>query len=445
MKLFRQVFLILYTTSITTYAKRISYSQFRQILSSEADNDFVVTIQPSALANDSKNYDDLSEDFFEEATKFEWNRALLEESSSLYVNRRRSRRRLRSYALKDRTFEDGNLTSLPSSPTPFASSIVNSTYSVPFVLCDFTSGLSGYGRIRSLQNLTQVGRGDVAYDIIFNSDEQTCIIQSIAPSLAISLDGMDSNVSVQILTTSMKMRSGLVDELTNLTLSSVIGERKLELRLCPGWNDIPVVTLNEPPAVEALIDSIVQSSLLNATSFVNENYFWTNRLNQHKKSRMRRLSSNAHHARTLYWANVISNVKRSSWHDDISCSILYESLTIYAEDVTTNGVTLNWPINVEENESKKLQDCGLFLAASLSMSKDICSVEAPPIIKSMNEHAQWITQSGTENYRPWFDSGLTGKDQVVSISDSGIDTNNCYFWDRNSGERRDGVRSPDSF
>ena len=259
MKLFRQVFLILYTTSITTYAKRISYSQFRQILSSEADNDFVVTIQPSALANDSKNYDDLSEDFFEEATKFEWNRALLEESSSLYVNRRRSRRRLRSYALKDRTFEDGNLTSLPSSPTPFASSIVNSTYSVPFVLCDFTSGLSGYGRIRSLQNLTQVGRGDVAYDIIFNSDEQTCIIQSIAPSLAISLDGMDSNVSVQILTTSMKMRSGLVDELTNLTLSSVIGERKLELRLCPGWNDIPIVTLNEPPAVEALIDSIVQS------------------------------------------------------------------------------------------------------------------------------------------------------------------------------------------
>jgi len=32
--------------------------------------------------------------------------------------------------------------------------------------------------------------------------------------------------------------------------------------------------------------------------------------------------------------------------------------------------------------------------------------------------------------RPWFDVGLTGKGQVVAVSDSGLDVYNCYFWDR---------------
>jgi len=30
-------------------------------------------------------------------------------------------------------------------------------------------------------------------------------------------------------------------------------------------------------------------------------------------------------------------------------------------------------------------------------------------------------------YRPWFDIGIDGSDEVLSVSDSGIDVDNCYF------------------
>jgi len=33
--------------------------------------------------------------------------------------------------------------------------------------------------------------------------------------------------------------------------------------------------------------------------------------------------------------------------------------------------------------------------------------------------------------RPWFDTGITGKNQIVAVSDSGVDMDHCYFFDSN--------------
>merc|ERR1712232_676305 len=60
-----------------------------------------------------------------------------------------------------------------------------------------------------------------------------------------------------------------------------------------------------------------------------------------------------------------------------------------------------------------------------------------------NDIAQWITQSGVEDSRPFWDSDLTGVYQIIQVSDSGLDTNHCSFWDSSPGELRDGTHQPD--
>ena len=38
-------------------------------------------------------------------------------------------------------------------------------------------------------------------------------------------------------------------------------------------------------------------------------------------------------------------------------------------------------------------------------------------------------QTNIDGDRPWFEGGLNGKDQIISMSDTGVDVDNCYFYD----------------
>jgi len=82
--------------------------------------------------------------------------------------------------------------------------------------------------------------------------------------------------------------------------------------------------------------------------------------------------------------------------------------------------------------------CVEALVSSISYRPEVCSVEVIPEMEFFNAEAQWILQSGTPNYRPFFDAGLSGAGQVVSVSDSGLDVDNCYFWDSTGDVEMDG-------
>jgi len=75
------------------------------------------------------------------------------------------------------------------------------------------------------------------------------------------------------------------------------------------------------------------------------------------------------------------------------------------------------------------QACILSLAVALSILPEVCAVEVTPINEPLNERAQWIVQSYKPDERPFFDAGITGEGQVVAVSDTGVDVNNCYFRD----------------
>ena len=38
-------------------------------------------------------------------------------------------------------------------------------------------------------------------------------------------------------------------------------------------------------------------------------------------------------------------------------------------------------------------------------------------------------QAGIEDTTPWYDVGLNGRDEVIALSDTGIDMTHCYFKD----------------
>lgn len=84
--------------------------------------------------------------------------------------------------------------------------------------------------------------------------------------------------------------------------------------------------------------------------------------------------------------------------------------------------------------------CAATTAARLASSPRVCAVEALPPPVARNVEAQWIVQGGAdEDDRPFFEEGVDGTGQTVSVSDSGLDTDNCYFWDAAGELARDGT------
>lgn len=73
--------------------------------------------------------------------------------------------------------------------------------------------------------------------------------------------------------------------------------------------------------------------------------------------------------------------------------------------------------------------CALALTVSLAVMPEVCAVQVTPAKIPYNDRAQWLVQSFKEQDRPFFDAGIRGEGQIVAVSDTGVDVNNCYFSD----------------
>ena len=89
--------------------------------------------------------------------------------------------------------------------------------------------------------------------------------------------------------------------------------------------------------------------------------------------------------------------------------------------------------------------CLFALLAYLTTLQEVMYVSPYPVETSTLWQASGSVQSGILSQTPLWSAGLTGKGQVASVSDGGLDINNCYFRDNNSGGRNDtSVFSPAS-
>ena len=83
--------------------------------------------------------------------------------------------------------------------------------------------------------------------------------------------------------------------------------------------------------------------------------------------------------------------------------------------------------NVDISSTASNSHCVISLIIGLSVHPEILTVEVDQPISPDDFQAQWITQSNSPGKRPLFDSGLTGKGQIVSITDSGLDYKHRFF------------------
>ena len=163
----------------------------------------------------------------------------------------------------------------------------------------------------------------------------------------------------------------------------------------------------------------------------------------------------------LYWAQKIAQTDQAqAWLDyaNISlnpdspqCRDLYNSLTFRfyrSEEGAPNAVTMMetrlYSSYVPSQEY--FEDCVYAIILAIALRPQFCSLQArPPIDRAQpsqyyykyNTPHPWITQSSTQSldYRsyPFYELEIDGKDQVVAVSDHGLDFYNCYFYDSENG------------
>jgi hypothetical protein len=66
---------------------------------------------------------------------------------------------------------------------------------------------------------------------------------------------------------------------------------------------------------------------------------------------------------------------------------------------------------------------------AISANPDVCSVEVQKVATTHNHNANFLTESEIVDVTPFVTEGIDGTNEVVAVSDSGLDKDNCYFFD----------------
>lgn len=218
------------------------------------------------------------------------------------------------------------------------------------------------------------------------------------------------------------MRVGVVELLQDQDLS----EKKLDVKLCPrdGSDDLYLA--------EEVVSNLISDLRANGSTYLNEdNFFWLSQTVSRcqMKTSLRANPRGDNNHRWLFWTNVTDSVANSSQGGNMMCDGLFDEI-IVTDVMANDAVSILLYDQSTGVSSLDVTTCSLWFVAALSSMPQICSIEVESAVEISNSEAQWITQSGIADSRPWFDVGLTGKGQVVAVSDSGIDTVSCHEWSR---------------
>ena len=236
----------------------------------------------------------------------------------------------------------------------------------------------------------------------------TCYFVSALASVAASAP---DSLEVGPVLPEMKMQQGLVDKIAYGTLMP----RRFQAIFCPGEAS------NESEGLD-LVNDI------------------RTRLGQREGNGGRHLIANhflrsggietRDDERAAFWSRALqTNI------DANQCQDLLDTLQI---EVSDTADSFSFESTIQETD-ETVRNCLLLLVTGIATQPEACWIGDMPDVSPLNAEAQWITQSRTNNSRPFFDVGLDGTGQIISLADTGIDTDNCYFWDESGEVPKDGV------
>ena len=130
------------------------------------------------------------------------------------------------------------------------------------------------------------------------------------------------------------------------------------------------------------------------------------------------------------WSHIISRGLESE-DDGDSCIDILQGIELEPSFLSS----FEFPLLDATKSTTPSPECLASIIAGVSTHPHIVNVGIlSKEVQLDNEKAQWVVQGAVSNrqnerIRPFFDSGLDGSGQVVSIADTGLDVNNCYFKD----------------
>jgi hypothetical protein len=151
-----------------------------------------------------------------------------------------------------------------------------------------------------------------------------------------------------------------------------------------------------------------------------------------KKSYSRRTESIAS-TRAQDWSRVLEEGIEA----EHSCKTMFDSLEVRPHyknegfDLVLNprgSTPQEEELSFENIESSASNvNCIISLLVGASVHPNVLNVEVDTPITPDDFEAQWITQSNSTGYRPFFHAGLKGAGQIISVVDSGLDMEHPLF------------------
>lgn len=118
-----------------------------------------------------------------------------------------------------------------------------------------------------------------------------------------------------------------------------------------------------------------------------------------------------------------------------SCAKYFEDISISTMHMENNYVLI-FESSLENIDNL---DCYSLLIETLSLERNVLSIEKLQSVHMLDSISNWIVESGVQDSNPWYDKGIKGKGQVIQISDDGLDLNHCYFRDDSADQLLFGV------
>eukprot|EP00984_Skeletonema_dohrnii_P003870 scaffold1334_cov114-Skeletonema_dohrnii-CCMP3373.AAC.4 len=387
------------------YPRHLTFQQLQLLVATETISDFGYT---SSLSNDDDLLDAQVESTWNNAVLHEWTKALNGE-----------------------------------------------TQKYPYILCHSGENMSGYERRLALTSTIKSIQQDSEIYIrtLYNKDDSFCAFGHLYASVAINIVG-DEYV-VQPVLPSLKMIKGLIDAMKE-EISDVLSDsgtntadnyRKItiDMDLCPGVdvdkNGKGGSSFQEAEAEEDLeemrMGDIMEAITNMLLSVDAESSTVTSSSSFLPLSQQVYLTSEAYIGQTTssraeMWSNLLE-----VYHSSGRCDGTYKRGLKWNGSQTARPDLFPSHMQVEYSNSGEMETalgCALVLLLAISANPDVCSVDVQRRVKPHNLIAKYLTESEIENVTPFQEEGIDGTGEVVAISDSGVDIDNCYFYDPNTNK-----------
>lgn len=333
----------------------------------------------------------------------------------------------------------------------------------PLLLCNASPRYkTGAQRRRMIQNdFGHILQQDMM--VVYNDKEKTCFHVSAIGMEATKLRNISSSefgqdYAVVPMTDIMKITVNSFEEILNgnwslpLASDSVVGEWERMIRVafttsCPhAANEDEVIdtarsvlsyaqSLGKQGAMNRrLADSTIHGSSSSTKGSLTESFSLTSAF---KNVKSRKLAEALSKGRVEMFDRSVKHGLEA----DHGCKSMFDEMEIRPQDdmkgfdivlnpILAKDVTQVVPSNGDDitaMSSARNVDCIISLVMALSTHPSVLNVEvdSPPSFDDYD--AKWITQSKQPGYTPLSDAGITGKGQIISMIDSGVQPDHRLF------------------